>query len=195
MRRAFLLLLLGALASASVLAQKKSLGQKHLDWGLQIGANVSTLRTDNTEDHWKAGFVTGLYFRIHPACMLTIQPEFLYSSMGSKRSGAGTEDISLRLNYFSIPLLLKYQAMKHLSIVAGPQFDFLMQAKEVNGGEAEKLYNTYNDKSIIATAGIDYWPCAYAVLCARYMHGFTDISADNNPQRHQGVQITLALKL
>ena len=104
MKKLYLLLVLAFALSISVYAQDTS--SKKMYWGYKIGLNVSNLRVENAADgDWKTGLATGLFFNFKIHDKLSIQPEFLYSSMGA--ANAGNDEGSLRLNYFSMPVLAR----------------------------------------------------------------------------------------
>lgn len=197
MRKIFFFLFLTAFSFTAVQAQKKSLGKKHLDWGIRSGINLSTFNTKQSNDDitWRTGFVAGAFFRIHVAKSFSIQPEFLFSSMGAKTDNGVTETTTDRVNYFSIPVLAKYNFARHFAVVAGPQFDFLLQARAMSTSIGERTTDSYEDHSINGTAGIEFWPVHALGVTARYIHGFTDIDRGAASIKNQGVQITVAIKL
>lgn len=203
MRKILSLLLLTLLSTGFLYAQKKSPGKKHLNWGVTTGFNVSKLNIDNINDesNWRVGYVLGAFFRINAGTNFMVQPELLYSSMGDKVSNTLTGETTYRLNYFSIPVLARYQFTKKWAAVAGPQFDFLIEAKAVNNEVTSKVSDNYKDNSINGTAGIEFWPSSSVGLRGRYIHGFTDISENGNPaannvsMKNQAVQFTIAIKL
>jgi len=199
MRKIFFFVFIAALGATTVQAQKKALGKKHLDWGLKAGVNLSTFNMDGSSTNdvsWRAGFAAGAFFRIHVAKSFAVQPEFLFSSMGAKIDNGITEKTTQRVNYFSIPVLAKYGFAKYFAVVAGPQIDFLLQGRDINGAASESTTNGLRDHSFNATAGIEFWPSHSIGASARYIHGFTNIAESGGPEvKNQGVQITLAVKL
>lgn len=204
MRKIFSFLLLIALTATVAYAQKKSPGKKHLNWGFRTGASFTTLRTDaaDTDIEWRTRYVAGIFFNIRVNDNFMFQPEFLYSGMGGNIVDPVEGKSTLRLNYFSIPVLAKYKFAKKWAAVLGPQFDFLIQAKQAMGNNVSKVSDDYNEKSINAAAGFEFWPLKKVGFSGRYIHGFTDIGkTHNNPAantvslKNQAVQLTVAVKL
>lgn len=101
-----------------------------------------------------------------------------------------------RYNYFSMPMLLKFFFGNHWAIIAGPQFDFLIQGKESMNGQNFDVSDYLKDHDILASGGFDHWPCKCIVLSARYMKGFTDIDFRSNAVRYyqEGMQASIGLK-
>lgn len=204
MRKIFSFLLLIAFTATAAHAQKKSPGKKHLNWGFRTGANLTTLRMDDVETdiEWRTRYVAGIFFNIRVNNNFIFQPEFLYSGMGGDIVDPIEGESTLRLNYFSIPVLAKYKFAKKWAAVLGPQFDFLIQAKQVMGNSVSKVSDDFRDNSINATAGFEFWPLKKVGFSARYIHGFTDIGKTKNNRtvntaslKNQAVQLTVAVKL
>ena len=193
MKKILLLSLSAAFLSASLQAQTVS--KKSCDWGLKMGLNGSNIRvTNGNSGTWKTGLVTGVYFNFKVADKLSIQPEALYSSMGAKNL-MSTEETSLRLNYFSIPVLLQYKVTNCFAVVAGPQVDVMIQAKMKNGGGFSKVTDSYKENSFNATGGVTAWPVSCLGFTLRYIYGLNNISKGATELKNQGVQLTAALKL
>jgi hypothetical protein len=198
MRKIFSFLFILTFSCVSAQAQKTSPGKKHLNWGVKTGLNISTLQMDKATGDiikWKTGFVAGAFFRIKAGDKFMIQPEFVYSSMGAKKTSSLEGDQTFRLNYFSIPLLANYKLSEKWRAVAGPQFDFLIIGKTFTGNESAETTGSYEDHSINVTGGFEYWPSTRVGFSARYIHGLTDISEDSGQMQNRGVQLTVALKL
>lgn len=114
MRKIFSFLLLIYITATTLHAQTKSPGKKHLNWGFRTGVNLATLRMDGSDSEmdWRTRYVAGIFFNIRISDNFVIQPEFLYSGMGSTMTDAIEVEFANRLNYFSIPVLAKYKFAK-----------------------------------------------------------------------------------
>lgn len=202
MKKFFAFILLITATAISVHAQK--LTAKKLAWGFKTGINYSNLRVeDGTAYDWKTGLVVGAFFKIRGSHTFSLQPEFLYSSMGGK-TGTGNSETKLRLNYFSIPVLAKYKVAEKLAVVAGPQIDILIGAKTKNKSNMfTGVSDNYREYSFNATGGVEFWPSHCFGLSVRYIYGLTNINpassttTGTNAQnsKNQGVQLTAAIKL
>lgn len=190
---------------ATVTAQAQQLTPKKLVWGIKTGINFSNVRVeDGLDSDWKTGLAVGAFFIFTCHDKFSIQPEFLYSSMGG-RELAGNGGSSLRLNYFSIPVLARFQVKNKLAIVAGPQIDILIQAKTKSiSNQFDKVTDNYREYSFNGTAGFEFWPTHCFGMSARYIYGFTNLTPKSLNTtggnilpniKNQGVQITAALKL
>lgn len=195
MKKIFLFALISAATFISVHAQNTT--KKKAGWGVKTGINLSNLRVENgNNSDWKTGLVVGTFFRIAAGKSFQIQPELLYSSMGGEVTDAnGTGKV--RLNYFSIPVLAKYQWKKKLAFVAGPQLDMLIQAKrKSNGNEISKVTANYKEASFGVTGGFEFWPAHCIGLSTRYIYGLSNVNAVGlTDMKNQGVQLAVAVKL
>src|SRR5678816_469579 len=127
MRKFFTILSVCMIVSLSLLAQHKKMNKIRLGLGAKTGINLTHFNIENLKDDpypgysskYRTGFVLGGFIIIPVYHKLSIQPEFLYSSMGgdywtNPTSTSGREHIRARYNYFSIPVLAKYNFYKSL---------------------------------------------------------------------------------
>ncbi|HZH67532.1 MAG TPA: porin family protein [Flavisolibacter sp.] len=204
MKKISFFILMTALVAATVQAQNSMIKKKG-NWGIKTGLNLSNIRTeDGPDSDWKTGLAAGVFFTIKAGSKFSIQPEFLYSSMGGKNvvnnlgnTGFDITGSSLRLNYFSLPLLAKFQVKNRFAVVAGPQVDVLIMAKTKSStNQFSKVTDNYRENSFNATAGFELWPSHCFGLTARYIYGLNNIAATGIANlKNQGVQIMAAVKL
>src|SRR5947207_1497135 len=144
MRKISTIFFITLFTSMSLLAQKKKF-HVSLDYGVTTGFNISHLLLRDLQDNathkfnskWRSGFVLGMFVKVPVYKKFSIQPEFLYSSMGGDyytlpTNSSASQHVRDRYNYFSIPVMAKYQLCPHINIIAGPQFDFLIEGIESN---------------------------------------------------------------
>lgn len=193
MKKVFLFVFSATLVAAVSNAQDAV--KKKAGWGFVLGLNGSNLTgTNEAYSNWKTGLVAGFFVKIHLANQWSLQPELLYSSMGGKDNSGS--DNSLRLNYFSLPVMVHYKLCQNFSVLAGPQIDVMITAKSKSGGSFAKVSDSYREDSYNLTGGVAYWPVHCFGLQARYVYGLNNISETSGMDRkNQGVQLTAAVKL
>lgn len=127
MKRFIFLLSFSAILSGQILAQS------NLGLGIKAGMNIATQKTTgegvNVETSSLIGFHAGGYINYFILEPLAVQAELLVSQKGSKWSDpyfSGKD----RLCYIDIPVLARYQIIEFLNVHAGPQFGFLLKAKQ-----------------------------------------------------------------
>jgi len=125
-----LLLLALMLAGSGVMAQNRYFGIKG---GLNIAHTTISLGGISASSNDLTSFHVGIYNVLMTSEKFGFQCELLYSAQGGGGSG-GSGDF--KLNYLSVPILMRYTFTPGVSIQAGPQVGFLMSAT-VNGVDAK----------------------------------------------------------
>ncbi|HSH64682.1 MAG TPA: porin family protein [Bacteroidia bacterium] len=136
--------------------------------GLKLGANYSNVYDTEGESFKtdpKFGLATGLFLSIPINKYVGLQPEILFSQKGFKANGRFLNNnytLTRTTNYIDIPLLLSLKAGSLVTIVAGPQYSYLISQKNkfANGTttiEQEKEFDNDNIRRnmFCFTAGID----------------------------------------
>ena len=147
-----------------------ALNAQMLKFGLKAGANFSNLEGDNVDGSTYTSFHFGAVAEISLLENLSLQPELLYSSQGTKVDVAGVKDINY--NYVTVPVLAKfYLTSKKLSLEAGPQFSFLINEDVEEQYEAESF-------DFAAAGGLGYNITDNIFAQARYVMGLTEANKD-----------------
>jgi opacity protein-like surface antigen len=131
-------------------------------FGVKAGLNGSTLtRGDGYEydnnEKMKVGFHAGVFANIPVSAKFSIQPELLFSQLGSKsdynyRTSSGNYrrtqhyDYSTTLNYLTLPVMVQYNILPQLYVEAGPEFGYLLGGK--TKGDLTTIETTGNSVTI-----------------------------------------------
>ncbi len=167
MKRIILLIMVVAFMANYVIAQDgDSRSQFHI--GIKAGgnfANVYDAQGEAFRADGKAGFVGGVFITVPLGSLFGIQPEFLFSQKGFKAEGSllGTNyGLTRTTNFIDVPLYIAIKPISLITILAGPQFSYLMRRKDVfdsAAGSAEQIQEFKNDnirKNILGAAvGLD----------------------------------------
>lgn len=203
MRKFVLLLTSVFFVIISLPATSQTIEKRKPSLGIKTGLNVSRLKLNGKipgllESDFRTGYVAGAFvsFPVGKKSPFSIQPEFLYSSMGGDISNEYNEKQNLRFNYFSVPVLIKYQFSKKLAAFAGPQLDAIIYGKENNKFGEFNVTKSVEEFDAYTTWGMEWWPWKDIVLNARYMHGFKKVytTAPEISMNNRGFQITLGLR-
>jgi hypothetical protein len=138
MKRIILIIAAVGLISANIVAQEnKSDSQNKLQLGLKIGANYSNVYDSKGEEFNadpKFGITGGAFLRIPLGKFLGFQPELLFSQKGFKASGSilgSAYTFKRTTNFIDIPLLLQIKPSEFITLLAGPQYSYLMKQNDV----------------------------------------------------------------
>jgi len=113
--------------------------QDKVYYGAKVGGNISHFfyqgedKSFNDRSKMKLASHFGAFAEIILNDYYAIQPELLFSTKGARFSKSDENDYQSAyvLKYLSLPVIAKYYVTKSFSIEAGPQFAYLLSAKDV----------------------------------------------------------------
>ena len=105
--------------------------------GIKGGTNMTKLTGQSFDNGFKAGYQLGGFMEIDFTKAIGIQPEVLFSESNGRTTanlGGVLNSIQpnqdVRLNYLSIPVLLRINTSKMFTFVVGPQYSILINPHE-----------------------------------------------------------------
>ena len=147
-------------------------------FGVKAGMNISSV-SNLDESKSRVGLNAGVFMNAPLAATFSIQPELLYNSKGVKWDFGSEGSGSTVGNYLSIPVMFQYNATPKFYLEAGPEFSFLVSAKDKWDGESEDVKEYYKSFDFGIGLGAGYYILPNLGVNARYVAGFTDIIKDN----------------
>jgi opacity protein-like surface antigen len=171
-----------------------------VSFGIKLGANYSNTNFNQGSPKplapiattWKTGFIAGFLVQIALLHKLALQQEYLFSQVNGEIRNEG---VQYTLHYLSLPLLLKYTLVPRVTIVAGPQFDLLIQAQQKISDQTFNITHDTEERGIGATAGLEVSLSKSLSLSARYLQGLNHIGIGQRSAvrefKLQSVQLTL----
>lgn len=159
-----------ALAIVGVNAQETTTtdSRSKLAIGGKLGFNYSNVYDSEGEDFVadaKLGLVAGGFVTIPLGKLFAIQPEILYSQKGFKGSGTllgSSYEYKRTTDYLDVPIFLAIRPIENLSIMAGPQFSYLLSEKNefsgiINQSQEEAFENDNIRKNTLCLiGGVDF---------------------------------------
>jgi len=121
-------------------AQSKSVdtdNRDKLQFGIKAGLNYSNVYDASGEEFKsiaKVGVVGGIVVKIPLGKYMGIQPEVLISQKGFKASGSilGSKyDFTRTTTFIDIPLMFELKPSEFFTLVAGPEFSYLLNQHDV----------------------------------------------------------------
>lgn len=141
-----------------------------LSGGLKFGLNVANQRMSigslSVSTKALTSFHLGGYLNVSVTQKLSVQPELLYSVVGTK-----TDDFDSKFGYLSLPIMVKYNVAPVFNIHAGPQIGMLVTA-ELDGDDVKDFIKN-TDFGLGLGAGVDL-PMGLN-FSARYVVGLSDV--------------------
>ncbi len=213
MKRSFIITCLLSLPIGMTLsAQDEETDPRELfAFGVKAGINSSNVWDEQGQDFRadnKIGFAGGIFFGIPIGKYLGFQPELLISQKGFQGSGTllgSPYSFSRTTTYIDVPLQLQVKPGEFLTIVAGPQYSYLMNEKNVytlgvNSVEQEKEFNNDNiRKNVLGfVAGADI-NVSHIVVSGRLGWDFQTNNGDGTSStpryKNKWIQLTLGFKI
>ena len=111
--------------------------RKQLMFGLKAGLNHSNVYDAQGEAfiaNAKFGFVGGGFLSIPIGKYLGVQPEILYSQKGFEGRGVllgSSYELTRTTSYLDVPLLISLKPTRFVTLLAGPQFSYLLRQRDV----------------------------------------------------------------
>jgi hypothetical protein len=143
------------------------------NFGVKGGLNVSGIITSTDgKQELKPGYHLGFFgqLKLNGAC--SIEPEIVFSNLGYNMN-----NVRYNLNYFTLPMLFKYQHQKFF-FVCGPQASVLFNATRINLNENKKKEVTaqFNNLDFSILSGLGAMVSKNIGIEARFILGLTEIS-------------------
>lgn len=160
--------------TGAVMAQGLSLGVKG-------GLNFANQKFDadgfSVSPDGRTSFHLGL-FAVIGAGPIGVQPEVIYNSVGSKVDLGSFGEATTKLNYLTIPVMVRFNFAKIVNIHAGPNFGLLLSAKAEDDDGSEDVKDAYKGMDLGLGVGIGLDLPAGLIASARYNLGLSNIAED-----------------
>lgn len=143
-------------------------GYEGFNLGLKLGtnyANVYDTQGDDFRADGKFGFAAGAFLAIPLGQFFGVQPEVLFSQKGFKGAGnilGSKYEVTRTTNFIDVPLFLAIKPFEYVTILAGPQFSYLMSQKDeftnsaITADQIQEFENDDLRNNILSAAlGID----------------------------------------
>lgn len=148
--------------------------------GIRLGMNIANQKAeidgDSDTGDSKIGFLGGFYLTANVSEKVAVQPELMFSGMGSRDKDL---DLALPFNYLSIPVMLRYNLTENFNLLAGPQLGFLLSAKLTYGDNSVDIKESFKGSDFGAAFGLgaDFGKFNAG---ARYYLGLSNIVDDSS---------------
>jgi hypothetical protein len=132
-----LLIALITITGNAITAQNETDLREKLSFGLKVGANYSNVYDSKGQDFKadpKLGFAGGAFLAIPIGKYLGVQPEVLLSQKGFAATGSlfgSTYKFTRTTTYIDVPLLFAFKPSEFITLLAGPQYSYLLNQKDV----------------------------------------------------------------
>lgn len=207
--------LLGAILSltiGTISAQDKAADKRdQLVFGIKAGMNVSNVWDEQGADFVadpKLGAAAGVFLAVPIVKYFGVQPELLFSQKGFKGGGVllgFPYSFTRTTSYLDVPILVQFKPIEYFTLLAGPQFSYLLNEKNVytfgsNSSEQEQAFSNEDVRNNILgfVVGADVTVKAF-VLSARAGWDFQNNNKNGvstTPRyKNQFLQLTIGFRI
>ena len=145
--------------------------------GYKLGLNISTIKNAVSGDKYNShvSINTGLIadYEINKKCFL--RAEILVSKKGFSNLLIPSGTTAHQLNYISVPVLFGYSPFKKISLLIGPEFNYLISAYSKAGSTKTEETNNFQKFDLGLDAGVSYNFYKVLSLELRYNYGLSKI--------------------
>ncbi|SDQ98617.1 Outer membrane protein beta-barrel domain-containing protein [Chryseobacterium soldanellicola] len=183
------------LGASIIFGLSSTSAQLHL--GAKTGANLAKIDSESFDDRFKLGYQLGGFAYYDFSNSLGLQVEVQFNQSNTKVEEryssvlTNTFDRGKRLNYVSVPVLLRINSSGLITFVGGPQFSFLANGEEGILDNSKRLFKK-TDFGMVAGAEINFRPL---FIYARYIWGFSSISDIGDKAHSRQIQLGLGVKI
>jgi len=187
-------------ATAIIVFTAASYAQGGVRLGIKLGTNLNKIEGQSFKDGFDLSYHAGGFAEIDFNKKWGIQPEVLWNQTSGRRSNFNTLYASvinpsgsekIKLNYLSIPVLLRYNIGSILSLNAGPQFGILLSEDKTFLQSGQSAFKN-GDFSMVAGAQLNF---KFLRVYGRYNIGLQNINDIDNKEKWTNQQIQLGLGL
>lgn len=193
MKKLFYIIVLVILSTHISIAQHNNDSRETFHLGLKIGVNYANIYDSKGEEFTgdgRFGFAGGAFLSIPIGKYLGVQPEALISQKGFQGKGVllgSNYKFTRTTTYLDIPLLVALKPAQFITILAGPQYSYLLQRKEKftnNGATILQQQEFENDNirknTLCFTGGVDVNIQQHLVTSLRVGWDLRNNSGDGN---------------
>lgn len=165
--------------------------------GAKAGANLGKIEGQSFKDGFNLGYQLGGFAEIDFTKGFGIQPEVLFSQTNTTVTDEPLSGLKsgekINLNYINVPVLLRFNPSKILTINVGPQFSILTNNHKTTAGNVVDAFKG-GDFAMVAGAQVNL---GMLRVYGRYNIGLSNINdvSDSEKWKSQQVQFGVGIKI
>lgn len=139
-------------------------------FGPKAGVNLSNYQGGNIQTEAKAGYHFGGMLNFGFGNVFSIQPEVLFSTLGAKVESSGSK-ADFKINYLTVPVMLKFRTRSGFYLEAGPQAGFRLSESVPD----QTIDHFAKNLDISLGAGLGYQSNIGLGIGVRYVAGLSKV--------------------
>lgn len=152
-----------------------TLNAQDIKFGLKVGANLTNVTGDDFNADPRFSFHGGFVAQISFSDLVSLQPEVIYSSQGYTGEDIVGNDVTVKLDYILLPILVDLNLADGFSVQGGPQFGFNVTDKiEIDSVAGTGMLDARN-LDVNLNLGLQYILNDSLFLQFRYSYGLVNV--------------------
>ncbi len=148
-------------------------GKAQTTFGIKGGPNFSYMSVEKGINY---SFHAGAFSKIVLNDFFFLQPELLYSGKGTTPGYMSAYDLECKLHYISMPVLVGWNVTDHLSVLAGPELDYLLDGSSFKYDDTKSVSSEeFASWDVAIDFGLAYGISKKFKAEVRYSLGLVDV--------------------
>jgi hypothetical protein len=161
-----------------------------------IRAGLSSANFSNTDFTSTTGFHVGAYYLAKTTSnLLSLEPGIQYSGKGYTAVAPGVGDVTEKLGYVDIPVLVRLSLIPSLNVFAGPQASVLVSRNYTLGTTTSTSLEPVRGYELGAVVGLGLKVAAGLNLQASYDLGLSSLNYFNTDVSNRVLKLSLGYTL
>ena len=181
------------LSTVAIIAIAVSVNAQSIALGVKAGAIGTKIDGESFESGYKLSYQAGAFAELDLLGKIGVQPELLFSQTSSSYSvglpGVPAVSTDVKLNYLSIPILLRYNFAKLFTLNLGPQYGILLNN---NSDLQSNGQNAFKSGNVSGVVGLQVHFSSLRAY-GRYVVGLSDISNVSSAGNWKSQQLELGV--
>lgn len=166
----------------------------HAQFGIRAGLNSANF--SNSTFSATTGFHVGGYYLVKTATdLVSVEPGIQYSGKGYKTTAPGIGDVSEKLGYVDIPVLVRLSLIPSLNVFAGPQASVLVSRNYTIGDVKSTTLAPVRGYDLGAVVGLGLKVAAGLNVQASYDIGLTSLNYFNTDVSNRVLKLSIGYTL
>lgn len=170
-------------------------------FGVKAGANLNKISGQEFKQGYELGYHVGLFSEIGLTKKIGLQPELLWNQINTTKAAGpntaltGWQDntTSIKLQYLTVPLLVRYNLTNSVAINLGPQYGILINQNNSTFGNAKEAIKS-GDFQLVGGVTLNF---SSLRIYGRYnigLSGISDVPSTDNWKTQQ-IQFGVGYKI
>lgn len=169
--------------------------------GVKAGANMNKISGQEFKSGYELGYHVGFFAEIGLSKKIGLQPELIWNQVNTKKASGSSTPLTgwqdntstIKLQYLTVPLLLRINLTNSITFHAGPQYGILINQNNSTWANTKEAIKN-GDLQLVSGLALNF---SSIRIYGRYNIGLNNISDVQNSDnwKSQQLQVGIGFKL